>query len=164
MSPPRSPCPPLRGVPGVSALMSADHQEGVEHNPEIAPLQTEFEALQAEFEQPKRDFEAKLDEWSERAEPVWKAIADDLEERAPDVAELRTNSTWHADEDDDPLFDSRREYLEQIDPGGSRACRRTLWRERASPSPLFRFEPAVDAPAPLWRRPVYRLLAVGPGR
>ena len=65
--------------------MSADHQEGVEHNPEIAPLQTEFEALQAEFEQPKRDFEAKLDEWSERAEPVWKAIADDLEERAPDV-------------------------------------------------------------------------------
>src|SRR6516162_4391364 len=68
MSPPRSPCPPLRGVPGVSALMSADHQEGVEHNPEIAPLQTEFEALQAEFEQPKRDFEAKLDEWSERAD------------------------------------------------------------------------------------------------
>jgi len=65
--------------------MSADHQEGVEHNPEIAPLQTEFEALQAEFEQPKRDFEAKLDEWSERAEPVCKAIADDLEERAPDV-------------------------------------------------------------------------------
>src|SRR6516165_7852464 len=61
MSPPRSPCPPLPGVPGVSALMSADHQEGVEHNPEIAPLQTEFEALQAEFEQPKRDFEAKLD-------------------------------------------------------------------------------------------------------
>ena len=30
----------------------------------------------------ERDFEAKLDEWSERAEPVWKAIADDLEERA----------------------------------------------------------------------------------
>ena len=81
-----------------------------------------------------------------RAEPVWKAIADDLEERAPDVAELRTNSTWHADEaddplfdsppdvaelrtnstwhadeDDDPLFHSRREYLEQIDPDGSRA-------------------------------------------
>src|SRR6516165_12713356 len=90
--PTAEPCPPLRGVPGVSALMSADHQEGVEHNPEIAPLQTEFEALQtefealqAEFEQPKRDFEAKLDEWSERAEPVWKAIADDLEERAPDV-------------------------------------------------------------------------------
>ena len=73
------------------------------------------------FENIERDFEAKLDEWSERAEPVWKAIADDLEERAPDVAELRTNSTWHADEDDDPLFDSRREYLEQIDPGGSRA-------------------------------------------
>ena len=72
---PTEPLPPLRGVPGVSALMSADHQEGVEHNPEIAPLQTEFEALQtefealqAEFEQPKRDFEAKLDEWSERAD------------------------------------------------------------------------------------------------
>ena len=51
----------------------------MEHNPEIAPLQTEFEALQAEFEKPKRDFEAKRDEWSERAEPVWKAMADDLE-------------------------------------------------------------------------------------
>jgi hypothetical protein len=48
-------------------------------------------------------------------------VADDLEKRAPDVAELRTSSTWHADEDDDPLFDSRREYLEQIDPDGSRA-------------------------------------------
>ena len=51
-----------------------------------------------------------------RAEPVWKAIADDLEERAPDVAELRTNSTWHADEDDDPLFDSRR--AQPVSEGG----------------------------------------------
>src|SRR6516164_1839894 len=64
------------------------------------------------------------------AEPVWKAIADDLEERAPDVAELRTNSTWHADEDDDPLFDSLRwtpivgqpEPLVKVYPRGFR-CR-----------------------------------------
>ena len=88
----------------------------LERNRDIAPLKTEFEALQAEFEQIKRDFEANLDAWSERAEPVWQANADDLEERAPDVDELRTNSTWLANEDPDPLFDSSREYLDQVDP------------------------------------------------
>ena len=96
----------------------------LERNPNIAPLKTEFEALQAEFEQIKRDFEAKLDARSERAEPVWQAIADDLEERAPDVDELRTNSTWLANEDSDPLFDSSREYLDQARAATSRTTTR----------------------------------------
>jgi hypothetical protein len=88
------------------------HQE---HAGETAPLLTEYEVLQAEYDEFVRTFQAKLAAWTERAEPVWQAIADDLEELAPDVDELRTNSTWLANEDDDPLFDSSREYLDQVD-------------------------------------------------
>jgi hypothetical protein len=88
------------------------HQE---HSGETAPLLTEYEALQAEYEEFVRTLQAKLGELTERAEPVWQAIADDLEELAPDVDELRPNSTWLANEDDDPLFDSTREYVEQVD-------------------------------------------------
>jgi hypothetical protein len=91
------------------------------HREETAPLLTEFEALQAECDELRRDFEvklvdfkAKIDTWIERAGPVWAAITQDLEERAPDVSEVRSRSGWLADEDDDPLFDSTRHYVDQV--------------------------------------------------
>jgi hypothetical protein len=54
------------------------------------------------------------EDWQERAEPIWQQIASDIEQEVPDPAEIE----WPAlnlDEEPDPLFDSNRDYVEQID-------------------------------------------------
>lgn len=52
--------------------------------------------------------------WQERAELVWQQIATDIEQAVPDPDQI----VWPAlkpDEEADPLFDSRRDYLDQMD-------------------------------------------------
>jgi hypothetical protein len=75
------------------------------HAEEIAELEREREAVVAAIEAFKR-----------KAEPILRAIEQDLEDGAPDVD---LDYDWpepdEGDEDDDPLFDSTRTYLEQID-------------------------------------------------
>lgn len=80
-----------------------------------AECREDIDALQAEFDEIKRAYEAQIADWTERAWPVWDAITARLEERAPDVSEVRPNSGWQAKEELDPLYDSRRDYIEQID-------------------------------------------------
>jgi hypothetical protein len=71
-----------------------------------------IEALQAEY----ADIIASHDDWNERANVVWRAIKKSLEAEAPDiVAEADWPEPKDGDEDDDPLFDSTRDYVEQID-------------------------------------------------
>ena len=52
-------------------------------------------------------------ELQQRMEPLWHAMRDSLVERQPDV-EIECPE-FDADEDADPLFDSTRDYVEQID-------------------------------------------------
>lgn len=76
----------------------------------IAPAKAEFEAAVAEHDAAMREL---TDQWIGRADPLFRAIADDLEAAAPNVEEF----DWpelSVDEFDDPLYDSHRDYLDQI--------------------------------------------------
>jgi len=53
--------------------------------------------------------------WEESAKSIWQAIADDLEEAAPDPDDVNWPEPEDGHEDPDPLFDSTRAYLDQID-------------------------------------------------
>lgn len=58
---------------------------------------------------------AKHTIWAKRAQPVWHAIKEGLNAGAPDIGDFDWPLPEHGDEDDDPLFDSTRGYVEQID-------------------------------------------------
>jgi hypothetical protein len=51
--------------------------------------------------------------WRDKAGPLWRQIADNLATDAPEI--VMPESQFLAYEDADPLFDSRRSYVEQID-------------------------------------------------
>jgi hypothetical protein len=70
----------------------------------------EIEALTADWQH----IVAEIRGWSDRAKPVWQAITESLEENEPYVDGIEA-PPFDADEDPDPLFDSRRSYIEQID-------------------------------------------------
>ena len=53
--------------------------------------------------------------WRERTETRWLAIQETLEAEAPDLSEVEWPEPKPGDEDPDPLFDSRRDYVQQID-------------------------------------------------
>ena len=61
------------------------------------------------------DYQAKVDEWVERTNGVSHAITEALEELKPDLSEVELPEPAEGDEDDDPLFDSTRDYIEQLD-------------------------------------------------
>ncbi len=71
----------------------------------MAGLQAEYEAISH-----------RLSIWRERAEKVWQEMGDDLRASAPDLDAVEwPEPRESADEDPDPLFDSTRDYVEQID-------------------------------------------------
>ena len=104
-----------------------------EHEEELASLRDEFEDVrdavaieQAAIAELIEDCRARiaehesaiaehLDGWRERVAPVWETISDAIEERAPDLDEIEWPQPEPADESDDPLFDSTRKYVDQID-------------------------------------------------
>lgn len=49
------------------------------------------------------------------AKPIWQAITEDLTANAPDEPDLDWPEPDEGDEDPDPLFDSKRDYIAQID-------------------------------------------------
>jgi hypothetical protein len=53
--------------------------------------------------------------WAKRATPVWHAIKKGLNAEAPDLDEVEWPESDEGDEDLDPLFSSKRGYVEQID-------------------------------------------------
>lgn len=62
-----------------------------------------------------KDVEACLDAWRSQAEPLYERIASELAEKRPDVPDVEWPEPVEGDEDDDPLFDARRSYIEQAD-------------------------------------------------
>jgi len=57
------------------------------------------------------DFEV----WKARVETLWDAITADLEAEQPDIDDIEWPEQEEGDEDDAPLFDSKRDYLTQIE-------------------------------------------------
>jgi hypothetical protein len=113
-----------------------DIQEGVldQHSDAIAELRDGWDTAQSEIAihqeaiadalaecretiaEHKEAIEEQLDQWRESAEPQWQQIADDLLNAAPDPREQVKWPQLKLDgEDPDPLFDSRRDYVTQID-------------------------------------------------
>jgi hypothetical protein len=92
-----------------------------EHRDELDALDTawaeivaEGEELAARMEARREGLQAKIEAWKERANPTWQAMAESLRERAPALAEIDWPEPEVGDEDENPLFDSTRDYVEQI--------------------------------------------------
>lgn len=75
-----------------------------EHEASIEALRVEWQAIQNSIE-----------EWKERAQDVWLAITRALEARAPKFNSIAWPEAAEGREDPEPLFDSRRSYLEQME-------------------------------------------------
>jgi hypothetical protein len=78
------------------------------HAKAITALKTDHKALTAKINKLVKEFEKK-------ANPILRKIEQDLEAEAPDVNAYDWPEPDDGDEDDDPLFDSTREYLDQIE-------------------------------------------------
>ena len=83
-------------------------QAHAKHRAQIGALHSEWEAIQAEHAR-------RIEQWRKQAKPVWRAISKKLRAKAPDIDEIDWPDPEQADEDDDPLFNSTRDYVEQID-------------------------------------------------
>jgi hypothetical protein len=78
----------------------------------LAAHQDRLEELNTEWQRVAADLRA----WQDRAAPVWRGIAESLEKCAPEVGNgYDFTPPFEADEDPDPLYDSRRSYVEQVD-------------------------------------------------
>jgi hypothetical protein len=74
------------------------------HAKQIQSLRKEYAALVATHAR-----------WAKRAQPVWQAIEETLDAEAPDMSDFEWPEPDEGREDLDPLFDSTRDYVEQID-------------------------------------------------
>jgi hypothetical protein len=72
------------------------------------------EALKPILEQLK-PIQEKVEDWRARVEETYQRIADDLEAEAPVAEEISWPEPAEGDEHPDPLFDSTRTYLDQMD-------------------------------------------------
>jgi hypothetical protein len=102
-------------------ISAAREQAIAAHAEEIEAAEQSWDDAQVEIEvhrQAIADHEeairARLAEWQAEAEPVWEAIAGDIESQAPDAEEIDWPEREPAPEDDDALFDSKRDYVDQI--------------------------------------------------
>jgi hypothetical protein len=153
----------------------------VEFEEEIADLRHHFGAMQARIE-PRQDalaaiaedaysqsqehieaINAEAEAFYERADELWTRIGEALEERVADADEIEWTSPAEPEETDDPLFDSSRDYVEQVNrykfhlgkPTGRRGAGN--WggrRERQALRPGRKLQAAPVALAGRLRRPV----------
>jgi len=68
-----------------------------------------------ELEEAWGEIASLIESWNERAQAVWRSIARNLLDAAPDPDDHDWPEAREPDEDDDPLFDSTRDYVEQMD-------------------------------------------------
>lgn len=71
---------------------------------------TEIKALTAEHKELAR----KFSQWRKKAEPVWHAIEESLQAEAPDLSGVDWPEPDEGDEDPEPLFNSWRTFVEQM--------------------------------------------------
>ena len=89
----------------ISAELQAVTQRCVgRHTGPVDALREEYQRIVSE-----------LRSWQRRADPVWQKIVADLEEETPDLSEHFWPQGDSGDEHQEPLFDSLRGYVDQID-------------------------------------------------
>ena len=96
---------PLQAAFAESEIEIDAHQQAIDDA--IAGAQAAIEAHEAAIE-------TKARHWQELAAPVWAAIAADLEAALPDLDAIEWPTLEEGDEGEEPLYDSRRGYLDQI--------------------------------------------------
>jgi len=74
----------------------------------------EIDALREEYNSLAKEFSEKFKNLKERKEKVWQAIRSELEERMPDMAEYPIPESEERMDAQEPLYSSKRHYLEQI--------------------------------------------------
>lgn len=76
--------------------------------------QTAIEKLRAEYDAIRRDFEQRLGSYQERQAELWQAISGDLATEQPDLEDYPLPEARPADEINSGLYNSERDYTEQI--------------------------------------------------
>jgi hypothetical protein len=76
-----------------------------------AEHEVEIDALRAEWQRITNEHRA----WIELAKPVWHAIREKCDENEPRIDDVEWVEPFEPDEDPDPLFDSTRDYVTQVD-------------------------------------------------
>jgi hypothetical protein len=86
----------------------------------------DLKAVRAAYE----DLEKRVESWQSTTAELWQRIADDLAAAAPSIGDVDWPEAVEGAEQADPLFDSRRSYVQQIDRYKAHQGRPTERRER----------------------------------
>jgi hypothetical protein len=106
------------------------------HADDLAKLEAERVKIAAEIEEmAKRAVKMELT-LKRKARPILRKIEKEFEAEAPDVDDYDWPEPDHGDEDDDPLFDSTRGYVEQIDRYKAHQGKPTEAEPRKKPQPF----------------------------
>jgi hypothetical protein len=113
-----------------------------EHQTEIAEFAAEIKALNQQL----GTINQQASELRSRLAPIWQEMVDKLREREPEL-EVECPD-FDGDEDDNPLFDSTREYVEQVDVYKEYQGKPT---ERQAPQPRQPRQPRQGGRPPMRR-------------
>jgi len=81
----------------------------------LAPYAAEVQELQAVYEQLQEELTGRLAGYSQRVQHLWHAIRRDLEAAVPDLRYYPLPLPEYAEEIGDGLYNSARDYLEQVE-------------------------------------------------
>jgi len=81
----------------------------------VARYHDELETVKAELEGMRADFAPRMERYSQHLRAVWQAVSADLHTSTPDLDDYPRPANQEADELGDGLYNSTRDYLEQID-------------------------------------------------
>ncbi len=80
----------------------------------IQDYREEYEKLQAEYEEIKEEFESRVSDIYNRTQQLMSQIRSELKEHKPDLGKEQLPENFYAQDYSEPLFDSTRSYLEQL--------------------------------------------------
>ena len=126
-----------------NALAQINASVELKHEAEIERLRAKHEALAEQIEafaEKARErfearFRARLNALAERTEALFHGMTQSLQAEMPDPDAFEWPEAATGDEDRDPLFDSTRDYVEQIDRFKEHQQKPTARRERSGGRP-----------------------------
>jgi hypothetical protein len=93
-------------------LKRIDHEAYNRHDDAIDALRESFALIVTQFE----EIETEFSDWEEQAADLWQTIASEIEENRPDLSDVEVPRSQAPGETDRfVLFDSQRDYFEQMD-------------------------------------------------
>jgi hypothetical protein len=81
------------------------------NNQAYSASESEIEELEVRWQK----INDAVDDWMDCAKPIWHAIGTRLDNNAPSIVDVEWTKPFAVEEDEDPLFNSARNYVEQID-------------------------------------------------